>query len=140
MVDAPLQEVFAFFKDPLNLSALTPPWLNFRVRHASDAEVREGTRIRYDLRWLGIPLRWESRIAEYVEGERFADEMLRGPYARWYHLHTFREVDGGTEVGDHVEYALPLGPLGAMAHAVAVRRQLEDIFDFRRRRMEEAFR
>ena len=101
--------------------------------------MRQGTRIRYTIRWLGLPMPWESLIAEYVEGERFADEMLRGPYARWYHVHTFRAVDDGVEVGDHVEYALPLGPLGALAHAVMVRRQLEAIFDFRMRALRAHF-
>jgi hypothetical protein len=32
---------------------------------------------------------------------------------------------------DVVRYALPLGPLGALAHAAFVRRDLERIFDFR---------
>ncbi len=39
----------------------------------------------------------------------------------------------GTKVGDHVEYALPLGVLGQMAHSIMVKRQLEAIFRFRQR-------
>ena len=39
----------------------------------------------------------------------------------------------GTKGGDHVEYALPLGVLGEIAHAVMVKRQLEAIFRFRQR-------
>ena len=59
---------------------------------------------------------------------------MRGPYRLWHHTHTFTPADGGTLVGDRVRYALPLGPLGAVAHAALVRRDLERIFDFRRRR------
>jgi hypothetical protein len=33
---------------------------------------------------------------------------------------------------DRVEYSLPLGRLGGLAHAAFVRRDLERIFDFRR--------
>jgi ligand-binding SRPBCC domain-containing protein len=36
-------------------------------------------------------------------------------------------------VGDHVEYALPLGVLGQIAHSIMVKRQLEAIFRFRQR-------
>jgi ligand-binding SRPBCC domain-containing protein len=36
-------------------------------------------------------------------------------------------------VGDHVEYALPLGVLGQIAHSIMVKRQLEAIFHFRQR-------
>jgi ligand-binding SRPBCC domain-containing protein len=139
VVGGSLEAVFAFFKDPLNLQALTPPWLAFQVLRATDREVRAGTRIAYRLRLHGVPLRWESRIAEYLEGERFADEMLAGPYRRWYHRHRFRRVSGGVEIEDAVDYELPLGPLGRLAHAIAVRRQLGDIFDYRERRMAELF-
>jgi hypothetical protein len=139
VVGGSLGEVFAFFKDPRNLEALTPPWLGFRILESTDREVRLGTRIRYSLRLHGIPLRWESRIAEYVEGERFADEQLTGPYRRWYHRHLFREAPGGVAIEDAVDYELPLGILGRIAHAVAVRGQLRAIFDYRARAMSERF-
>jgi ligand-binding SRPBCC domain-containing protein len=63
---------------------------------------------------------------------RFVDAQLRGPYALWVHTHTF-EADGPNAVviSDDVRYALPFGPLGALAHAAFVRRDLERIFDYR---------
>lgn len=131
IVPGSLEQVFAFFKDPYNLEALTPPWLAFRVDSSTDRTVRVGTEIAYSLRLHGFPMRWRSRISEYAEGEYFADEMLSGPYKRWYHRHLFRSVPGGVEIEDVVEYTLPFGPLGRLAHAVAVRRQLEQIFDYR---------
>ena len=134
-----LGEVFDFFKDPYNLEAITPPWLAFRVLRSSDAVVRLGTRISYRLRLHGIPLRWESHIAEFVEGESFADVMLSGPYRRWHHRHSFREVPEGVEMLDTVEYALPFGSVGRLAQALVVRRQLETIFDYRAARIAERF-
>lgn len=131
VVGGALADVFGFFKSPANLEAITPPWLGFRVTHASDAEVREGTRIAYRLRMHGIPFRWESRITEFRENELFADEQLVGPYRYWYHRHLFRTVPGGVAIEDEVEYQLPLGPLGRFAHAAFVRRQLTQIFDYR---------
>jgi len=139
IVPGGLLEVFDFFKDPRNLELITPPWLSFRVVGASDSEVRRGTRIRYRFRWQMFSMRWESRITEFEENRLFADEMLSGPYRRWYHRHSFRTAPGGVEVRDHVEYALPLGPLGRLAHALAVRRQLEGIFGYRRDRIAALF-
>lgn len=126
-----LAEVFAFFKNPRNLERITPPWLGFRITSATDEAVREGTRIAYRLSLHGIPLRWESRIAEYEKDSHFADEQLRGPYARWYHRHTFRAVPGGVEMTDDVEYRLPFGPLGRLVHWLVVRHQLRAIFHYR---------
>lgn len=139
LIRADLPTVFGFFKDPRNLEALTPPWLGFRVLDASSRVVAEGTRIRYRLRLHGIPLRWESRITEYEENARFADVMVTGPYRAWYHRHLFRAVPEGVEMEDVVDYALPFGPLGRLAHAVAVRRQLAAIFAYRRQRVDELF-
>ncbi len=139
IVGGTLPEVFAFFRDPANLGTITPPWLGFEIVHATDTQVRVGTRIRYRLRMYGLPLRWESHIAEYVENERFADEQVVGPYRFWYHRHLFRAVPGGVAIEDVVTYALPLGPLGRMAHALGVRRQLDTIFDYRARAMAARF-
>lgn len=138
-VAATLDEVFAFFSDPANLESLTPPWLGFRILGTSDGPVRLGTRIQYRLRLNRIPLRWESVIAEYEPGRMFADEQVRGPYRHWYHRHFFRAVDGGVEIEDLVEYELPFGVLGRLVHAAIVRRQLQQIFGYRRERMRERF-
>jgi ligand-binding SRPBCC domain-containing protein len=138
-VAAPLETIFAFFSDPANLEALTPPWLGFRILHATDSPVRLGTRISYRLRLNGVPLRWESVIAEHVPGVSFADEQARGPYRHWYHRHGFRAVPGGVEIEDVVEYELPFGLLGRLAHVLLVRRQLRQIFDYRAARMRELF-
>ncbi|UCD24685.1 MAG: SRPBCC family protein, partial [Gemmatimonadota bacterium] len=128
---------FSFFKDPHNLSLITPSWLNFRVRHLSDQTVKQGTRISYRISWLGFSMKWESLIDRYEEEVCFADRMIRGPYRSWYHLHSFRSVADGVEMIDRVEYEMPLGPLGNIAHSVMVKRQLQAIFDYRARRIPE---
>lgn len=56
--------------------------------------------------------------------------QLRGPYRLWRHTHTFVEVDGGTRIVDDVEYTLPFGWLGALAHPF-VARDVAGIFDYR---------
>lgn len=131
IVPTDMEVVFAFFESPRNLEEITPPWLRFEVAHTTDESMKLGTEIQYRLRWQGLPMKWRSRISEYDPGVMFADEMLRGPYKRWYHRHFFRPVEGGVEVIDEVEYALPLGALGRAVHVTVVRRQLEAIFDFR---------
>ena len=40
---------------------------------------------------------------------------------------------------DVVDYELPFGPLGGLAHRLFVRRSLESIFDFRRRAILDIF-
>lgn len=123
--------MFAFFNNPRNLETITPPWLGFRITSMSDDTVRRGTRIRYRLKLHGIPMSWESRITEYEANSHFADEQVAGPYAHWFHRHSFRQVAGGVEMTDEVDYRLPFGPLGRLAHWLVVRHQLRAIFDYR---------
>lgn len=139
IVPRPRAEVFPFFAEAANLERLTPPSLGFKILTPQPITMRAGTTIDYRIKLSGVPMRWRSLIAAFEPGERFVDLQLAGPYAHWHHTHTFRDVPGGTEVGDRIEYALPLGPLGRAAHAVFVRRQLRTIFDYRERVMREMF-
>jgi ligand-binding SRPBCC domain-containing protein len=132
-VALPPDQVFAFYADARNLEAITPPWLRFRVLTPGAIAMREGALIEYRLRLHGIPLRWRTRIAVWEPPLRFVDVQVRGPYALWEHTHSFIAVADGVEIRDRVRYALPLGVLGRLAHALLVRRDLERIFDFRMR-------
>lgn len=49
------------------------------------------------------------------------------------------EVPGGTSIRDRVDCALPFGPFGELAHALFVRRRLEQIFSHRPRALEPTF-
>lgn len=130
-VARPLEEVFAFFANAENLDLLTPPWLRFRVLTPSPITMGHGARIEYAIRWRGLPLGWVTQIEEWVSDERFVDVQVRGPYRMWRHTHSFTRAGEGTVIEDVVNYALPLGALGRLAHALLVKRDVERIFDHR---------
>ncbi|HEY6147605.1 MAG TPA: SRPBCC family protein [Thermoanaerobaculia bacterium] len=138
LVAAPLSEVFAFFSDAGNLARITPPWLRFRI-HGDSPAIAPGARIEYRIRWLVFTLRWVTRITRFTPPREFQDVQEKGPYRAWIHTHTFAQEAGGVRMTDRVEYALPLGAAGRLAHAVVVRRQLEGIFAYRRRAVDEIF-
>lgn len=138
-VPRPIEEVFAFFSRPENLGRITPAAMGFE-QLSTDVDMRPGLEIDHRIRpLLGIPMRWRSRIESYDPPHAFADVQVRGPYCRWEHRHTFRSVPGGTLIEDDVTYALPFGPLGSLAHRLAVRGQLLEIFRHRARTIEAIF-
>jgi ligand-binding SRPBCC domain-containing protein len=127
------EEVFRFFADAHNLEAITPPWLGFGVSTPGPIEMRPGALIEYRLTLHAVPIRWRTTIAVWDPPARFVDVQIHGPYRLWHHTHDFEtDGDGGTVMRDTVRYALPFGPLGALAHRLVVRRDLDAIFDFRR--------
>ena len=134
----PRAEVFAFFADPRNLARLTPPGLRLSVLTPAST-LSAGAILDLRVAWLGIPVPWRVYIREYDPPHRFVDVQVRGPWARWEHRHLFLEGDGGTWVEDRLTYRPPLGPLGRLAHAVAVGRQVRALWAYRQRRLGELF-
>ena len=138
-IPSPRQEVFAFFADARNLERITPPELRFRILTPAPIMLRAGALIDYRLSLFGVPFPWRTEIEVWEPGVRFVDRQLRGPYRRWHHTHTFEDAPGGTLMTDRVEYQVPLGPLGELARRLFVTRQVEGIFDHRRRVIEALF-
>lgn len=134
-------EAWAFFSSARNLALITPPDMGFVIRPPfADEPLHTGQRISYTVRPLfGIPLNWVTLITEVDAHYRFVDTQEKGPYVRWWHQHTFTELRGGTWMHDRVEYELPLGPLGLLAHASFVKRRLDQVFRFRREALERLF-
>jgi len=132
-VPRPLKEVFAFFDRPENLGALTPPDMGFRILTPPPLEMRRDAVVDYIVTVSGLPVRWTTLITDYDPPHRFVDLQLRGPYAWWHHTHEFEALAGGTVIRDTVRYGMPFGPLGELAHALAVQGRLQRIFAFRDR-------
>ena len=136
LLPKPISEVFPFFADACNLEALTPEWLRFTVTIPGPIEMRVGTKIDYNLKVRGLPIRWKSEITAWEPPFRFVDEQRKGPYRQWIHEHTFCEVEGGTLTADYVQYAVPGGEL---IHWLVVKGDVERIFRYRREKMAEIF-
>lgn len=131
-VPRPIEEVFEFFADPCNLQRLTPAFLHFHFLREPPPRMQAGTRLDYRVRLYGVPLRWVTFIDEFESPYRFIDSQMRGPYTSWRHTHVFEAVSkNATLIRDLIEYRMPLGLLGEIAHKLLVARILQRIFDFR---------
>ena len=137
LVAMPQERCWRFFSDPGNLAQITPPALGFQVLSKMPSEIHPGMMIRYRVSpLLNVPVTWVTEITHVHAPHYFVDEQRVGPYRMWHHEHTFRAVDAEqTEVHDLVHYVPPLGPLGAILNRLAIRPQLERIFDFREARL-----
>jgi ligand-binding SRPBCC domain-containing protein len=130
----PPEEVFRFFSDARNLQAITPAWLDFTVLTSGTIAMKPGTLIDYQLRLHGIPLGWTTEITVWEPPLRFVDEQRQGPYRLWIHEHRFAPRGDGTLATDDVRYSVPGGRL---IDRLFVRRDVQRIFAFRRKRLEQ---
>jgi ligand-binding SRPBCC domain-containing protein len=128
-----IDQAWDFFSTPKNLAKITPKHMGFKIVYISGGEkAYSGQIIRYHINVLpGIPVHWVTEITQLKEYSYFIDEQRFGPYALWHHQHHFRAITGGVEMTDEVNYAIPLGLLGRLAHFMFVGREVNRIFDHR---------
>ncbi|HAY3539220.1 SRPBCC family protein [Elizabethkingia anophelis] len=128
-----IEEVWDFFSSPLNLSKITPQDMKFTVlSDLKNTPIYEGMEIDYLVSpVLGIPLQWKTRITQVNYQKSFTDLQAKGPYRYWNHYHEFIENDKGVLMKDSVDYELPFGLLGKLAHSLFVHKRLKSIFEFR---------
>jgi ligand-binding SRPBCC domain-containing protein len=137
-----LPEAWSFFSSPKNLAEITPDQMRFDILYISgNDKMYAGQIIRYKIQILpGIRAAWMTEITHVNEPHFFIDEQRFGPYSLWHHQHHFKEVPGGVEMTDEVNYAIPMGLLGRLAHWVFVGREVNRIFDYRFKKLEELFK
>ncbi|THU37081.1 hypothetical protein FAM09_19195 [Niastella caeni] len=136
-----MQAAWAFFSTPTNLSLITPPAMDFKTLTALNGEeIYAGMLIDYKIKPLfGISMMWQTEIRNVQKPFSFTDIQLKGPYRCWEHTHTFIEKENGILMQDVVKYQLPYGPLGRIAHALLVRRKIEELFVYRKAAIERIF-
>ena len=129
----PPEKVFPFFKDPYNLEKITPQSLSFHIDKVSTSQIEQGTLIDYKLKIHGVPVRWKTEIDQWKPPFKFVDKQLLGPYSFWHHTHEFKPFCGGTLMTDRVLFRLPMGYLGWIVAGKLVRKDVETIFNYRRK-------
>jgi ligand-binding SRPBCC domain-containing protein len=127
--------VYDWHARPGAFATLTPWWALTRVvREAPTLEL--GARAVIQVGPGPLSLRWVAEHTASQPPHEFVERQLQGPFARWEHRHRFLSVLGRpelTRLRDEVRYALPLGPLGAVADALMVRPFLRGLFRHRHR-------
>ncbi|MBE0576610.1 MAG: SRPBCC family protein [Desulfuromonadales bacterium] len=141
ILDAKPDTVWEFLSTPVNLNQLTPPDLHFQVLSDVPGKMFNGLTILYAIQ---IPIfgkrRWLTEIKHIQEGIFFVDEQRLGPYKFWYHQHRIERFESKqTRMIDRVFYELPYGVIGRLVHRFRVKKMLEEIFDYRARRLVELF-
>lgn len=130
-----------FVATPKNLNDITPVDLHFRIMSDVPDKIFDGLMIDYE---IGLPFigrrKWVTEIKHIREGVSFVDEQRYGPYGFWYHFHELTDAGAGkTRMRDKVRYRVPFGVFGSAVAGELVKAKLEEIFDFRNRRMVEIF-
>lgn len=151
-IPAPLEKVFEFFGDPMNLPRIMPAWMRVKIEEITIIAPRgfscarlagEGTRFLASYRalpFLPMRIQSEAQIVGFGLNEFFADVQSQGPFRSWHHRHEFatenRDGISGTRLRDRIEYEVGFEPLGRMVNALFIAPQVRRAFAYRRRAVE----
>lgn len=134
------EQAWQFLSDPKNLKTITPDYMSFDILNGADRKMFPGQIIQYIVTpILGVKTKWVTEITHVIEGEYFVDEQRFGPYAFWHHKHFIKEIEGGVEMEDIIDYKVPFGLIGRLIHPFLVKPKLEEIFSYRRKKLYNLF-
>lgn len=135
-----VEKAWAFLSNPENLKIITPDYMSFDILSGADRPMYPGQIIQYIVTPIwGIKTKWVTEITQVKDQHYFVDEQRYGPYALWHHKHFIKAIDGGVEMEDIIDYKIPFGTLGRLAHPVIVKPKLNEIFDYRQKKLIELF-
>ena len=135
-----IDKAWGFLSDPKNLKKITPDYMGFNILEKEDTKMYAGQIIQYIVTpILGIPTKWVTEITHVKDKSYFVDEQRFGPYSLWHHKHFIKEVDGGVEMLDIIDYKIPFGLIGRIANPILVKPKLNEIFDYRKQKLIELF-
>lgn len=135
-----IQEAWAFLSNPKNLKTITPDYMGFIIESGADRPMFPGQIIEYIVTpVLGIKTKWVTEITHVQELHYFVDEQRFGPYSLWHHKHFLKEIPGGVEMEDIIHYKIPMGFIGQLVHPILVKPKLDEIFDYRRKKLIDLF-
>ena len=135
-----INEAWNFLSNPKNLKDITPEYMRFDIISGDDKKMFPGQIIEYILTPVfNIPFKWVTEITHVKQKKYFVDEQRFGPYSFWHHKHFIKEVEDGVIMEDIVHYKLPLGIIGRLAHRLFVRNKVEEIFSYRRKKLDSLF-
>jgi len=135
-----VDEAWEFLSNPKNLKIITPDYMSFDIVSKIDRPLYTGQIIQYIVTpVLGISTKWVTEITLVKDKRYFVDEQRFGPYSLWHHKHFIKEVKGGVEMIDIIDYKIPLGFIGRIMNPILVKPKLEEIFRFRKEKLEKLF-
>jgi ligand-binding SRPBCC domain-containing protein len=140
-IAADVQAIWDFISSPENLKLITPAYMGFDIASENlSGKMHPGMIIMYKVSPVfGMRMKWVTEITHVVDKQYFVDEQRIGPYKLWHHQHRIQPVKDGVLMTDLVTYRPPMGIIGALGNYFFIRKKLDEIFDFRQKKLIQFF-
>ena len=132
-VNCNIDKVWNFYTNIKHLEIVTPPNLKLKIIESSNNQIVEGLITTISGRLVLYNSKWNSKISLVDTSKHmYIDEMVKGPFKKWKHIHIFSEIGKNqTVVTDKIEFELPFFLFGKLMEGY-VENNLKKIFEFRK--------
>ncbi len=136
-IHAPIEHVYAFCTNPLNMPRIFPRDVTVEVMKEPVQPLQAGAEIVLCFQRGPVSCIWESLVTACEPLFLFEDIQVRGPMKRWLSRHYFEKITEGTRVLHVIDYQFHFGALGRICGLMAVDPILRGIFNHAHRATKE---
>lgn len=116
LINAPVDEVFAYHSDPTNQPEYWPSMME--VRDVEELP-QGGKKFRWVYKMAGIRLEGSTETTEFVKNKRLATRSKGGIESSF--IYEYKPEGEGTRVSLEVQYTVPVPVLGKLAEAFVLK-------------------
>jgi ligand-binding SRPBCC domain-containing protein len=133
-VNSPIDKVWEFYTDVKHLEIVTPKEMKLKIINATSKKLTQGSEIWLEAKLMIFKTSWHSVIRS-LKTYQYLDDMLKGPFKKWRHLHMFYSINDTdqkqTEVIDEINFEIPYDRIGKLFEGCAYTR-LQKLFNHRK--------
>jgi ligand-binding SRPBCC domain-containing protein len=107
------------------------------VAGVTDGKIGLGQTVTFEGTHFGIRQRFTVDVVEFDRPRLFVDEMRKGAFKSFKHIHEFSPHDCGTLMKDTLVWTSPFGFLGKIADKLLVERHLTNLVSERNARLKD---
>ncbi|NCG42391.1 MAG: TIGR01777 family protein [Euryarchaeota archaeon] len=127
--EASKQELWNWYNSPGAFRRIMPEWVG--IKPVQVGSLKDGEETIFKVSIGPIKRKWIARHHSVVENETFSDRMMKGPFGKWNHQHSFVGSGNNTEIQDTIDWKLPLHILTGWTAAITVIPRMNQMFRYR---------
>ena len=99
--------------------------------------IQHGETVTWQARHFGVMQELTVEITEMKPHITFTDEMIKGTFHSFKHIHTFSEANGVTTMKDEFTYKSPYGIIGQIVDFLVLKNYMTEMLTTRNHRLKE---
>lgn len=116
-INAPVDAVFSFFEDPINLLEIWPSLIDVKdIKKLPNGQVSDW---QWEYKMAGMHFDGKGEVTEFVPNQRLITKAKGGIEST--HMYTFKAKGDGTKLNLDVEYKVPIPLIGRVAERFIVK-------------------